>query len=186
MARTPKSQILKNIKAQTNEFVFVDSGLPFLGYYHIISGRAFAGGDENVYPQPVPLEKPSNNVLTGVINSVGLGTAAYNLASRNKETARNLAPKQVNPHIIQINIPQDYSKSDIKSELISKSGVSYYFQKSNDPNYIIKKISRDEAIQLARDPINKIVTIDFSAENLDEQLQIAENLIPGITMFVNL
>jgi hypothetical protein len=175
MARVPKSQILKNIKAQTNEFVFADSGLPFSGYYHIISGRAFAGGDEKVYPQPVPLEKPSNNVLTGMINSVGLGTAAYNLASRNKETARNLAPKQINPHIVQTT-----TKYQVKS------GISYYFQKSNDPNYIIKKISRDEAIQLARDPINKIVTIDFSAENLDEQLQIAENSISGITMFVNL
>jgi len=175
MARTPKNQILKNIKSQTNEFVYVDSGLPFSGYYHIISGRAFAGGDENTYPQPVPLEKPQDNVLSNVINTVGLGSAAYNLASRNKETARNLAPKSVNPHIVQIS-----TKYDIKS------GVSYYFQKSNDPNYIIKKISSDEAIQLAQDPINKIISIDFSGEDLDGQLRIAEKTILGITTFVNL
>ena len=186
MARTPKNQILKNIKAQANEYVYVESGLPFSGYYHIINGRAFAGGDESTYPQPVPLEKPQNNVLTNIIKTVGLGTAAYNLAIRNKETARNLAPLTINPHIVQANIPQDYSKSDIKSEFNLKTGVSYYFQKSNDPNYIVKKVSYEEAYQLAKDPINKIVSIDFSAENLDNQLIIAEKTIPGITTFVNL
>lgn len=175
MARTPKSQILKNIKAQPNEFVYIDSGLLFSGYYHIISGRAFAGGDEKVYPQPVPLEKPSSNVLTGIINTIGLGTAAYNLAIRNKSTAHDLSPKQV--------IPQTVQKT---TKYEAKSGINYYFQKSNDLNYIIKKISQDEAIQLAKDPINKIVSINFSAENLDAQLKSSEKIIQGITMFVNL
>jgi hypothetical protein len=186
MARTPKNQILKNIIAQPNEYVYVNSGLPFSGYYHIISGRAFAGGDENVYPQQVPLEKPQNNALNRIISSVGLGTAAYNLASRNKETARNLAPITLNPHIVQTDVPQNFPEFDIKTAPNFKSGVNYYFQKSNDPNHIIKKISYEEAYHLVKDPINKVVSIDFSAENVNEQLINAEKIIPGITIFANL
>jgi hypothetical protein len=173
MARIPKSQIISNLQAKTSEFVYVDSGLPFSGSYHIINGKIYAGANEKTYQQPIPIEKPANNNLSNIINSTGLGSAAHNLSLRNKETTRNLAPKQINPHIIRINSPL-------------KIGINYYFQKSNDPNYIIKKISHDEAIQLARDPINKVISIDFSAENLNTQLESAEKIIPGITAFVNL
>jgi hypothetical protein len=173
MARIPKNQIITNQQAVFNEFVYVDSGLAFSGSYHIISGKTYAGANERVYAQPVPIERPQNNALANVININGLGSAAYNLSLRNKETTRNLAPKQINPHIIRINSPL-------------KIGISYYFQKSNDPNYIIKKISHDEATQLSKDPINKVVSIDFSAENLDIQLESAEKIIPGIAAFVNL
>jgi hypothetical protein len=190
MARTPKNQILKNIKAQANEFVYADSGLPFSGYYHIISGRAFAGSDETTYPKPVLLEKPQVNNLTNIINTVGLGTAAYNLARRNPTTLHNLSPKSINPNIVQTNIKNisDFDDS-IKSEIDesnTKSGISYYFQKLNDPNHIIKKISYDEASQLITNPINKIVSIDFSADNIDEQLLTAEKIIPGITIFASI
>jgi hypothetical protein len=173
MARIPKNQIITDQQARLNEFVYVDSGLAFSGSYHIISGKTYAGANEKTYTQPVPIEKPQNNALANVISTTGLGSAAYNLAIRNKNTARNLSPISINPHII-------------RTDLSLKTGVSYYFQKSNDPNYIIKKVSYEEAYQLAKDPINKVISIDFSLENLDEQLTNAEKTIPGITTFVNL
>ncbi len=188
MARIPKNQILTNIQAQKTEFVYADSGLPFSGYYHIINGKAFAGGDENVFPIPIPLEKPQDNTLSKVITSVGLGTAAYNLARRNLNTAHNLAPKSIHPHIVQITSGNNSNSQsdDIKSIIEFKEEVNYYLQKSNDPNRFIKKISFNEATQLIKDPINKVVTINFASENLDEQLAAAEKIIPGITVFVNL
>lgn len=187
MARIPKNQILTNIQAQKNELVYADSGIQYSGYYHIINGKAFAGGDENVFPIPIPLEKPQDNTLNKVITSVGLGTAAYNLARRNLNTAHNLAPKSIDPHIVQIS-PQNKSDfgDDIKSIMEFKEEVNHYFQKSNDPDRFIKKISLEDAIQLSKDPINKVVTINFASENLDEQLAAAEKIIPGITIFVNL
>jgi len=147
--------------------------LAFSGSYHIISGKTYAGANEKTYTQPVPIEKPQNNTLANVISTTGLGSAAYNLALRNKNTAYNLSFTSVNPHIVRTN-----------SSL--KTGINYYFQKSNDPNYIIKKVSYEEAHQLAKDPINKIVSIDFSLENLNEQLINAEKIILGITIFANL
>ena len=173
MARIPKNKIITNQQAVFNEFVYVDSGLAFSGSYHIISGKTYAGTNERVYAQPVPIERPQNNALANVINNVGLGSAAYNLALRNKTTARNLSSILIHPHIVRMNSPL-------------KIGVSYYLQKSNDFNHIIKKISYEEGYHLAKDPINKIVSIDFSAENLDTQLESAEKIIPGITTFVNL
>jgi hypothetical protein len=187
MARIPKNQILTNIQAQKNEFVYADSGIQFSGYYHIISGRAFAGGNESIYPVPIPLEKPQDNTLSNVITSVGLGTAAYNLARRNLNTANNLSSKSIDPHIIQISSRINLnSDNDLKTVIEFKEEVNHYFQKSNDPNRFIKKISLEDAVQLSRDPINKVVTINFASENLDEQLAAAEKIIPGITIFANL
>jgi hypothetical protein len=173
MARIPKNQIITNQQAVFNEFVYVDSGLAFSGSYHIISGKTYAGANERIYAQPVPIEKPQNNALANVINTTGLGSAAYNLAIRNKNTAYNLAPTSIHPHIVRLNPSL-------------KSGINYYFQKSNDPNYIIKKVSYEEAYYLSKDPINKVISINFSSEDLDEQLTLAEKTIPGITTFVNL
>jgi hypothetical protein len=173
MARIPKNQIITNQQAVFNEFVYVDSGLAFSGSYHIINGKTYAGANEKTYAQPVLIERPQSNALANVINNVGLGSAAYNLALRNKTTARNLSSISLHPHIVRMNSPL-------------KIGVSYYFQKLNDSNHIIKKISYEEGYHLAKDPNNKVILIDFSADNLDEQLTQAEKIIPGITTFVNL
>jgi hypothetical protein len=181
MARPPKNQIQKSITAKEGEFVYTDSGLPFSGKYHIINGVAYAGENEKSFPQPVPLDEISTkiNPFSSIITSVGLGTAAYNMVKQNINTAKNLVEKY---------IP---SKPKQSNEIKIRSGVYYFFQKSNDPNNIIKEIKDEESnksiiVSLQRDPLYKIITIDFSIPNLQQQIEEGEKTIPGLKTFVNL
>ena len=157
MARKPRSLITFNIPAKDGEFVYADSGLPFSGKYHIISGVAYAGENDKSYPQPVPLDEVSTkfNPFASIIASVGLGTAAYNMAKQNVDTAKNLVEKY---------IP---SKPKQSNEVQLRSGIYYFAKKSNDPNNIIKEIKDEESnkttiTSLQRDPLYNITAINFS------------------------
>ena len=172
MARVPKSQIQENLTAKDGEFVYPPSGLPYTGKYHLIQGKAYAGANQSTFNPPVKLDIPSSNIMAYVIGTAGFATAAYAVAQKNTDMAKGLYDQYK---------PQQTIQSSSK-----KAGIHTYFQKSNDPNKIIKEISENDVHQLKQDPINKIVTIDFSSPDYSEQLQIAEKTIPGISIFVNL
>lgn len=181
MARPPRNQIQKSITAKEGEFVYADSGLPFSGKYHIISGIAYAGEDEKTYPEPVLLDEVTVkfNLFSSIITSVGLGTAAYNMVKQNVDTAKNLVEKY---------IP---SKPKQSNEVQIRSGMYYFAQKSNDPNNIIKEIKDEKSnkntiTSLQRDPLYKVVTIDFSISNVDQQIEEGDKIIPGLKTFINL
>jgi hypothetical protein len=181
MARKPRSLITFNIPAKDGEFVYADSGLPFSGKYHIISGVAYAGENDKSYPQPVPLDEVSTkfNPFASIIASVGLGTAAYNMVKQNVDTAKNLVEKY---------IP---SKPKQSNEVQLRSGIYYFAKKSNDPNNIIKEIKDEESnkttiTSLQRDPLYKITAINFSVPDLQQQIEEGEKIIPGLKTFVNL
>jgi hypothetical protein len=181
MARKPRSLITENIPAKDGEFVYADSGLPFSGKYHIISGIAYAGENQKSYPQPVPLDEVSTkfNLFASIIASVGLGTAAYNMVKQNVDTAKNLVEKY---------IP---SKPKQSNKVQLRSGIYYFAQKSNDPNNIIKEIKDEESnkniiTSLQRDPLYKLTIINFSVPDVSQQIENGEKIIPGLKTFVNL
>lgn len=172
MARVPKSQIQENIMTQGNQFVYPSSGVPYNGKYHIIQGQAYAGATQSEYPTPIILEKASSNIMVHVMGSVGFASAGYALAEQNIETAKGLY--------------DEYKPQQIVESSTRKTGVHNYLQKSNDLNKIIKEISLTDTYQYRLDPINKIVSINFSADDFQQQIVAAEKIIPGITTFVNL
>jgi hypothetical protein len=172
MARVPKSQIQENLTARDGDFTYPSSGLSYIGKYHVIQGQAYAGATQNSFPTPVKLEIPSSNIMAYMIGAGGYGTAAYVIAEKNIETAKGLYDQ--------------YKPQQTVSISSEKTGIHNYLQKSNDPNKIIKEISTNDVYQLKQDPINKIVTIDFSSADFQEQLVEAEKIIPGITIFANL
>ena len=172
MARIPKSQIQENLTTQGNEFTYPSSGIPYNGKYHIIQGQAYAGATQSENSTPVLLENPSSNIMAYMIGSAGFSSAAYILTERNIETAKGLSDQYIPSAIIQTSA--------------RKTGIHNYFQKSNDPNKIIKEIPSDDVYILRQDPINRVVTIDFSLDNFQQQLAEAEKIIFGITEFVDL
>ena len=181
MSRKPRSLITVNIPAKDGEFVYADSGLPFSGKYHIISGIAYAGENEKSYPQPVPLDEVSTkfNPFASIIASVGLGTAAYNMVKQNVDTAKNLVEKY---------IP---SKPKQSNEVQLRSGIYYFTQKLNDPNNVIKELKDEESNKdiiksLQQDPLYKIIAVNFSVPNLQQQIEEGDKIIPGLKTFVNL
>lgn len=177
MKRVPKSQIQESQTTNGDEFVYPDTGLPYEGKYHVINGQPFAGENENTYKVPIPLEIPSKSVMAELIAAAGALSAAYELAKQNISTAENLYNQNIAPLI--------KSKSDPNVNS-PKTGVHNYFQKSNDPNKVIKEISGIDVFKLKKDPINKIVTITLGVADTPQQLIEAEKIIPGITAFVNL
>jgi hypothetical protein len=172
MARVPKSQIQENLTAKDGEFVYPSSGLPYSGKYHVIQGQAYAGSTQSSFPTPVKLDIPSSNIMSYIIGAGGFATAAYAVAQKNINMAKGLYDQ--------------YKPQQIVESSTRKTGVHNYLQKSNDLNKIIKEISTNDVYQLRQDPINKIVTIDFSSADFQEQLIEAEKIIPGITAFANL
>jgi hypothetical protein len=177
MARKPASQIQENLTTNGDEFVYPDTGLPYSGKYHIISGQPFAGENQTTFKAPIPLTIPTRSVMAEVIAAAGTLTAAYELAKQNIDTAKNLYEQNISPLI--------KSKAD-PDRVTQRNGVFNFFQKSNDPDKVIKEISGIDVLKLRKDPINRIVTITFGIDTTPQQIEEGEKIIPGLKSFLAL
>ena len=178
MARVPKNQIIEGLVAEEGEFVTADDGLPYSGKYHIISGIAYAGENQDSYQVPVPLDQLEDNSLAGLISAVGYATAAYAMVKSNadmlKQTVEKIIPKKT-----------------VETSGDPRKGKSNFTQKTNDPDKVIKevkstKLSSTIIEALKKDPLYKVVEIDFDAPNLNQQIEDGDKIIPGLKTFINL
>jgi hypothetical protein len=178
MARVPKNQIIEGLEAQEGEFVTANDGLPYSGKYHIISGIAYAGEKQDSYPTPIPLDQLEDNSLSGIAAIAGYATAAYAMAKSNIDMAKQTAEKV-------------FPKATIESSGSPRKGKSFFTQKTNDPNKVIKEIKSSKlsemiVSQLKKDPLYKVVEVDFDSVDKDKQIEEGEKQIPGLKTFVNL
>jgi hypothetical protein len=178
MARVPKNQIIEGLEAKEGEFVTANDGLPYSGKYHIISGIAYAGENERSFPTSIPLDQLEESSLAGIISAVGYATAAYAMVKSNINMAKQTIEKII-------------PKAAIESSGDPRRGKSTFTQKTNDSSKVIKEIkySRLSAItveQLKKDPLYKIVEVDFDSTDKDKQIEEGEKIIPGLKTFVNL
>jgi len=177
----PESQIISNQIAKPGEFVYSDSGIPYVGSYHIINGKAFAGAVLNTFEVSIPLDQPPTNVMASIVNIAGFGTAAYAMAKQNINNAKNLIEKFIPSSQVQIS----------SEGSTPRTGKSTFTQKSNDPNNIIKEIKNDSSnneliLSLKKDPLYKLVEIDFNSPTTTQQIEEGDKIIPGLKTFVNL
>lgn len=187
MARVPKSLITESIPAKEGEFVYADSGLPYSGKYHIISGVAYAGDNQSSFDPPVPLDQLPDNQFATLMSTVGYATAAYAMAKQNIELIKQTSEK------IFPNTPiQKSGESQAQRE-----GKYAFAQKTNDPDKVIKQFNLQEKsvkatlnnavlTTLRKDPLYKIVDIDFSSLDIQQQIEEGDKIIPGLKTFVNL
>jgi hypothetical protein len=175
--RTPKNRIRTGKYTSGNEYVIASSGVEYTGYYYVKNGIVYAGKDETTYQQPILLELAPINFMADVINTTGFFTDAYNFAISNLETAKTIANKV---------FPSVTVQQSVSSSMPIKLGIRNYVQRINEN--IIKEINSDDSTlaKLQKDPTYKVISINFSSTDVEQQITEAEKTIPGIRTFVNL
>jgi hypothetical protein len=177
----PLNQTQSGLVAKEGEFVTADDGLPYSGKYYIQNGVAYAGNDSLEYFVPVPLDQVPENQFANLISTLGYATAAYTMAKQNFEMIKQTAEKIIPPKQIQ----------KLSTSLEPRTGKSTFTQKTNDPNNIIKEIKPNALNNiviesLRRDPLYKLVEIDFNSPTTTQQIEEGDKIIPGLKTFVNL
>ena len=177
----PLNQIQSGLVAKDGEFVTAEDGLPYSGKYYIQNGAAYAGNDSSEYEVPVPLDQFPENQFATLISTLGYATAAYTMAKQNFEMIKQTAEKIIPSKQIQ----------KLSTSLEPKTGKYIFTQKSNDPNNVIKEIKNDSSnseliLSLKKDPLYKLVEIDFNLTDMQQQIENGEKTIPGLKTFVNL
>lgn len=197
MARTPKNQVKANLYTQGGEFVIKSSGVDYIGPYYLINNKAYAGKDPFtsqtttiketpfsiptiIKVEPIELDVNPNllppgadtNLLASIGNAVGFFTQAYNFAKSNIAVANDIKDKI-------------FPSKSIKSS-VARTGFHYFIQQINDPSKIIKEVDINTFNNLQKDPIYRRVSIDFSAENTEQQIEDGEKQIPGLKTFLEL
>jgi hypothetical protein len=184
----PKSQLLENLTAADGELIYAQTGLPYTGKYHIVSGKAYAGAYfMKEFNPAVPLDKPDLNLVAEINALVGNYLGAKNWAKSRLERIKALK-QDITDTVNSFSAP--VQKQD--EGTTPREGVSYFVQKTNDPNKVIKEYKKSDIsttnviATLNRDPLYKVVIIDFSASDVDAQIENGDKIIPGLKTFVNL
>lgn len=184
----PLNQIQSGITAKDGEFVYADDGLPYSGKYYIQNGVAYAGNDPSEHEVPVPLDQVPENQFASLISTIGYATAAYQLAKQNVELINQTAEKLLPSKPVQ----------KTTTSLEPRTGKYAFAQKTNDPDKVIRqfdfqepskvKLTLNSAIleTLKKDPLYKIVEIDFNAVDAQKQIEDGDKIIPGLKTFINL
>jgi hypothetical protein len=177
--RTPKNRVKTEKHTDGNEYVISSSGVEYKGYYYEENGVAYAGKDSTVYPTKILLELAPVNFMADIALTTGFFTDAYNFAKSNLETAKTIADKVFPAKPVQQSTIPGNSSS-------AKSGMHSYVQKNNET--IIREIDSSDPMfpRFKKDPTYKVVSINFSSTDIDQQIIEAEKTIPGIRTFVNL
>jgi hypothetical protein len=172
--RIPKNRVKTGKFTQGNEYVIASSGIDYKGYYYVENGVAYAGKDSTVYPVKILLELAPVNFIADIASTTGFFTDAYNFAKSNLETAKTIAEKVFPAKPIQ------------QSSGNPKVGIHNYVQKNGET--IIKEIdsSDPQFSNFQKDPTYKVVSINFSSMDVEQQITEGEKQIPGLKTFVNL
>jgi hypothetical protein len=177
MAYIPKSQIIENQTAKEGELIYAESGIPYSGKYFIIQGLAYAGERPEEGKPLILLDQPDVNTLAEIQALIGAATGVYSFFKSRMDLVRGIKEKFVPAQPVQLQ----------GEGLSPRQGVSFFTQKTNDPNKVIKEIKDPNLIAtLRQDPLYVVVQIDFSSPNANQQIEDGNKQLPGLKTFVNL
>lgn len=183
----PKSQLLENLTAADGELIYADSGLPYSGKYYIALGRAYVGAKPGDIDPPVPLDKPDLNLAAEINALVGTYLGAKSWAESRLARIKSLR-QDITDTVKSFSAP--VQKQD--EGTTPREGISYFSQKTNDPNKIIKEYRKSDVsttntiAALNSNPLYKVVVINFSAADVDKQIEDGNKIIPGLKSFLEL
>ena len=174
----PRSQIVENKKAKIGEWVYQKTGIPYLGKYHLIKGKPFAGATFQPNKSQQPLEKTTESKLFRILTTSGPNSPAYLMAIGNPGGIGTLVG------VAAVGIPiikGVFADSDSDPQ----TGFRIFVQKSNEEPKIIKEIKENSAEyqNLLSNPFYKIVKLDLS-KDLTPQVEEGEKIIPGLKIFL--
>jgi hypothetical protein len=176
----PRSQIVENKKAQIGEWVYKKTGIPFLGKYHLIKGKPFAGANFLPTKKQQPLEKTSESKLFKILTTSGPNSPAYLMAIGNPGGIGTL---------VSVAVAATPIVKGVISDSGGNSGIRVFVQKTNVDPKTIKEIKDHslEYIVTSSNPFYRSVSI-FWKESLtpESSLNEADKIIPGIRLFLEL
>lgn len=174
----PRSQIVENKKAKIGEWVYKKTGIPFVGKYHLIKGKPFAGAIFSPTKPQQPLEKTTESKLFKILTTSGPNSPAYLMAIGNPGGIGTLVGvAAVGIPIIKGVFPE--------SDSMPQTGSRIFIQKSNVEPKTIKEVKENspEYNAASSNPFYKIVKLDMS-KDLNPQIEEGEKLIPGLKIFL--
>jgi hypothetical protein len=181
MIYIPKSQIIENQNAKEGELIYAESGIPYSGKYFVIQGLAYAGERPEEGKPLIPLDQPDVNTLAEIQALLGAATGVYSFFKSRMDLVRGIKEKFVPAQPVQA---QGEGSSP-------RQGILFFTQKTNDPNKVIKEIKPNTLNNiiiesLRKDPLYKLVEIDFNSPTTTQQIEEGEKIIPGLKTFINL
>jgi hypothetical protein len=176
----PRSQIIENKNSKIGEWVYKKTGIPYLGKYHLIKGKPFAGAVFDPKKPQQPLEKTTESQLFRILTTSGPNSPAYLMAIGNPGGVGTLAGVAIATIPI---IKGVFEEGDANDSGEIKFRV--FIQKTNEEPKTIKEVKdnspqHQQAIQNA---FYKIVRLDMN-KDLGPQLEEGEKLIPGLKIFL--
>jgi hypothetical protein len=174
----PRSQIVENKKAKIGEWVYKKTGIPFLGTYHLIKGKPFAGATFSPTKKQQPLEKTLESQLFKILTTSGPNSPAYLMAIGNPGGIGTLVGAAVTAIPI---IKGVFTEGDSNPT----TGFRVFVQKSNEEPKTIKEVkdnSPDHQIA-QQNAFYKIVRLDLS-KDLSPQIEEGDKIIPGLKIFL--
>ncbi len=174
----PRSQIVENKKAKIGEYVFKKTGVPYLGKYHLIKGKPFAGAIFTPNKPQSPLEKTTESALFRILSTSGPTSPAYLMAIGNPGGLGTLAGAAV----VAIPIIKGVFE---EGDTDSATGFRVFVQKSNEEPKTIKEVkdnSPDHQLAM-QNAFYKVVRLDLS-KNLIPQVEEGDKIIPGLKIFL--
>ncbi len=174
----PRSQIVENKSAKIGEWVYKKTGVPYLGKYHLVKGKPFAGATFSPTKKQQPLEKTSESQLFKILTKSGPYSPEYLMAIGNPGGIGTL----VGAAVVAVPIIKSvFSDSDSGPT----TGFRIFIQKSNEEPKTIKEIKDNSPdLQAAtQNPFYKIVKLDLS-KDLGPQIEEGEKIIPGLKIFL--
>jgi hypothetical protein len=173
----PRSQIIENKKATIGEWVYKKTGIPYLGKYHLIKGKPFAGATFQPNKAQQPLEKTTESKLFRILTSSGPNSPAYLMAIGNPGGLGTLAGA------VAVGIP--IIKGVFVEGDADEIPFRVFIQKTNEEPKTIKEVKDNSPQhQLAlQNALYQVVRLDFS-KDLEPQLEEGEKLIPGLKIFL--
>lgn len=160
--RIPQNQIVQSKYTSGGEYIFENTYKEYQGYYYEANGKIFAGKEPTLNAPvliPVSRDEVGSNFLNLLLTSAA--TYVYGKISKTK-------------------IPNTKVSSVIYN---NEDNVRYFSYQIT--NKIIKEINKDTFDKLKLDPLYKTVQLTHNPGFSEQELNNAENNIPGIKTFVN-
>jgi hypothetical protein len=156
--KIPSNQIKYNY-TNGNEFIIVSNNLKYKGYYYEINNKFYAGKIFNINNSEIKKLNSSNiNLLLNKFQ-----TYVYGLISNNN---------------IKFQQPiKSYQYDNI-------SLFRYFTTKINIKPSTIKEIDKITFESLINDPLYKTVSLSYNGEFIENELNNAEKIIPGLRQYI--
>jgi len=154
--RIPKNQTVESKYTSGGEYMFTSTQNEYKGYYYELNNKTYAGKEFNVNnPEIIKLQSDKYNTLLGSAATYIYGVVSKVKLNNNKPTS----------------IPFDGNIKD-----------RYFIKKIN--SNIIKEVNEDNFIKLQSDPIYQTLSIKFSYNMTDQELNDLDKKMPGIKIYL--